>query len=80
MRVRDNAGWVTYNASMTSVADGGTIAHGLAGTPSRFGATSTTADEFVSINSLSNLTLTVQITKHDGTPGTTGNVAWWAEV
>jgi hypothetical protein len=49
-------------------------------TPTAYGATATTADEYVAITAVSSTTLTVAITKHDGTPGTTANVAWWAEV
>jgi hypothetical protein len=77
---RDNVGYVTRNAGVTSVADGGTIAHGLAATPTKYGATTTTADEYVAITAVSSTTLTVALTKHDGTAGTTANVAWWSEV
>lgn len=76
----DNPGYVTRNASVTSVADGGTITHGLVGTPTKYGATTTTADEFLSITAVSSTTLTIALTKHDGTAGTTANVAWWAEI
>lgn len=75
-----NRGYVTRAAGVTSVADNGTIAHGLVGTPTAYGATTTTADEYVAISAVSSTTLTIQLTKHDGTAGTTANVAWWAEL
>lgn len=77
---RDNLAYVTSSKGVTSVADGGTIAHGLVAAPTKYGATTTTADEYLAITAASSTTLTVALTKHDGTAGTTANVAWWAEV
>jgi hypothetical protein len=75
-----NLGYVDRAGGVVSVADGGTISHGLATTPTRYGATTTTTGEFVSITAVSSTTLTVAIKKHDNTAGTTQNIAWWAEV
>lgn len=77
---RNNTGYVSENKGVTSVADGGTIAHGLATTPTKYGATASVAGEFVSITAVGATTLTVAIKKHDNTAGTTQNVAWWAEL
>lgn len=78
--IKRNIGYVTENSGVTSVADGGTIAHGLAATPTKYGATPSTASEFVSITAASSTTLTVAIKKHDNSAGTTQNIAWWAEM
>lgn len=74
-----NIGYVNENEGVTSVADGGTIAHGLATTPTRYGAVTTTSGEFVSITAVSSTTLTVAIKTHAGAAGTTQNIAWWAK-
>lgn len=78
--IQECPGYVTRNAGVTSVADGGTISHGLVAAPTKYGATTTTADEYVAVTAVSSTTMTVALTKHDGTAGTTANVAWWAEV
>lgn len=64
----------------TSVADGGTIAHGLGITPSRASATASVASEFVSVTGLDATNITVAIKKHDNAAGTTQTVYWEAEV
>lgn len=77
---RDNQGYVTRNYGATSVADGGTISHGLATTPTVVTVTCSTADEYASVSAKGSSTFTVQLTKHDGTAGTTAVVYWTAEV
>jgi hypothetical protein len=62
----------------TSVADGGTVTHGLIATPTSVQVTTTTADEFAAVSAKGGTTFTVQLTKHDGTAGTTANVDWQA--
>lgn len=61
-----------------SVADGGTIAHGLPGTPTVVIATPRTTGEFVSVTARGDLTFTVAIKKHDNTAGTTQTIDWLA--
>ena len=76
--VYNNLGYVTENWGATSVADGGTISHGLAGTPDTVQCTTSITDEFCSVTALAATTFTVTITKHDGTAGTTQTIYWYA--
>jgi len=69
---------MTEERGVTSVADGGTIAHNLGKAPTRVICTATIAGEFVSVTALAATTFTVAIKKHDGTVGTTANVYWQA--
>jgi hypothetical protein len=78
--VKNNTGYVDRNSGVVSVANGGTITHGVAATPTRYGATPTVSGEMVSVTAVSSTTLTVAIIKNDGTAGTTQSIAWWAEV
>lgn len=78
--LRDNPGYPTRAAGVVSVADGGTITHGLTTTPTKYGVTATTSGEFSSVTAAGSATLTVAIKKHDNSAGTTQNIAWWAEV
>lgn len=77
---RRNDGYVTANSGVTSAADGGTIAHGLVATPTRYGATPTVGGEMASVTAVGSANLTIAIKKPDGSAGTTQNIAWWAEV
>ena len=62
----------------TSVADNATIAHGLPYTPTTVIVTCSTADEYASVSAIAATTFTVQLTKHDGSAGTTAVVYWAA--
>ncbi len=62
----------------TSVADGGTITHGLGTTPDVVLCTASTTGEFVSVTAKGATTFTVAIKKHDNTAGTTQTVNWMA--
>ena len=64
----------------SSVADGGTITHGLVSTPTNVRCTTSVAGEFVSVTSVGGSTFTVAIKKHDNTAGTSQTVHWEAEV
>lgn len=78
-RAKDNFGWVVdKTAKSTSIADGGTIAHGLDVTPIIAVASGTVAGEMVSVTSLDATNLTIAIKKHDGTAGTTQSIMWHA--
>lgn len=67
------------NGGVASVADGGTIAHGLGATPTKYGTVGTVANEIVSATAdATNMTVAIK-KPADGSAGTTQSVAWWAE-
>ena len=76
---RDNTGYITETRGATSVADGGTVTHGMGATPVRVVVTPSVSGEMVSVTTLGATTFTVAIKKHDGTAGTTQTVYWQAE-
>ena len=61
-----------------SVADGGTITHGLGATPVVVIAVGSVAGEMVSVTAKSSTTFTVAIKKNDGTAGTSQTIYWQA--
>lgn len=63
-----------------SVADGGTITHGLVSTPTSVRAIASVSGEFVSVTAVSGTTFTLAIKKHDNSAGTTQTIYWEAEV
>lgn len=63
----------------TSVADGGTVTHGLSSTPARVNVTPTITGEFVSVTAVGASTFTLAIKKFDNSAGTTQTVYWEAE-
>ncbi len=76
-----NSGYVTERSgAAATVADGGTITHGLAATPTNIRCTPSVAGEMIAVTATSSTTFTVAIKKHDGTAGTTQTVYWEAEV
>lgn len=76
--VYDNIGYITKNQGATSVADGGTISHGLVGTPTGVICTPITSGEMVSVTAKAASTFTVAIKTHAGGAGTTAVVHWYA--
>lgn len=62
----------------TSVADGGTISHGLWTTPSWVQVTPSVAGEMASVTAISATTFTVALKTHAGAAGTTQTVYWEA--
>jgi parallel beta-helix repeat protein len=78
--VRYNEGYATEAEGATSIADGGTITHGLVTTPVVAIVTARTAGEFASVTARSTTTITVAIKKHDNTPGTTQIIDWRASI
>ena len=79
--VRGNLGYLTENhGAAGSVADGGTIAHGLATTPTVAVCTPSVASEFVSVTALDGTNITVAIKQDDGTAGTSQTIYWRAYV
>lgn len=77
---RDNIGWKNTNCGVAaSVADGGTIAHGLNGAPVWANVTPSVSGEFVSITAMDATNITVAIKKHDNSAGTTQTLYWEAK-
>ena len=66
----------TAQGATASVADGGTITHGLGATPAVVTAVGSVAGEIVSVTAKSSTTFTVAIKKHDGTAGTSQTIYW----
>lgn len=66
----------TTDGATATVADGGTITHGLGTTPTWATCTSSVSGEFISVTALAATTFTVAIKKHDGSAGTTQTVYW----
>jgi hypothetical protein len=66
------------SGSSAAVADGGTITHGLVGTPTSVRAQSSVSGEFISVTAVGATTFTVAIKKHDNTAGTSQTVYWEA--
>lgn len=64
----------------TSVADGGTIAHGLSGTPDFYMVGGTVAGETVTVTAVDGTNLTVSIKDDAGASGTAQNVHWKARM
>jgi Pectate lyase superfamily protein len=80
MKYDNNRGWVNKNGGTLSVAHGGTIAHGLASMPTRYGVTGTVAGHVATVTSVDATTLTIGLTDSHGYPVTSPEqVAWWAE-
>jgi parallel beta-helix repeat protein len=79
--IRNNLGFVTENhGAAATVADGGTIDHGLVAAPTWVNLTPSVANEMVSATTLDATHITVAIKKHDGSAGTTQTIYWEAEV
>jgi len=81
--VRNGVGAITQLSGVTrgataTVADGGTITHGLGSTPVVVLATGSVAGEIVSVTAIGATTFTVAIKLHDGTAGTSQTIYWQA--
>lgn len=76
--IHNNIGYVNKARGAVSVADGGTITHGLSGTPTNARVTCSTTGEFASVTALGATTLTLAIKKHDNSAGTTQTIYWEA--
>jgi parallel beta-helix repeat protein len=78
--IRNNKGWISENwDTKATVADGGTIAHGLAHTPAFAVVVPSVSGEVISITTIDATNLTVAIKKiSDGSAGTTQTVYWYA--
>ena len=69
--------YMLWNAT-ASVADGGSVTHGMGTNPTAVIAVGTVASEMVSVTSINSTTFTVGIKKDDGTAGTTQTIYWLA--
>ena len=79
--IHNNKGYVTENSGAeAAVADGGTIAHGCAATPTLALVTGSVASEIVSVTALGAANITVAIKTDAGAPGTNQTIYWRAEV
>lgn len=79
--VRRNAGYLTEARGVASVANAGTIAHGLAAAPTKYGLTSTVAKHIASVTGVDATNLTIALYDDAGAAvAVAENVAWWAEV
>ena len=67
---------LTAQGATASVADGGTITHGLGVAPTVVTAVGSVAGEIVSVTAKSSTTFTVAIKKPDGTAGTSQTIYW----
>jgi hypothetical protein len=74
--VNHRPGVYTKNGATASVADGGTITHGLGVAPTVVTAVGSVAGEIVSVTAKSSTTFTVAIKKHDGDAGTAQTIYW----
>jgi parallel beta-helix repeat protein len=78
-KVRGNIGYVTENEGVSNVADGATVSHGLATTPTGVLATTSVTQEEVQVTALAASNFTVSIKKRvDGSAGTTQDIYWRA--
>jgi hypothetical protein len=71
-----DAGKLRIARGRTSIADGGTISHGLASTPTWALVSAITSGEFASVTAMGATTITVAIKKHDNSAGTTQFINW----
>ncbi len=76
-----NAGYVTEaGGAAATIADGGTVTHGLITTPTYVVANPSVSGELVSVTAVGTTTFTVAIKKHDGSAGTTQTIYWYAKI
>lgn len=79
--IRHNSGYITEAGGTVSVADGGTIAHGLAITPLIYSVTATAAGRFVAVTAVSSTTLTIALKNSTGAAvSVPENIVWSARV
>ena len=76
-----NRGYITENGGTSSVANGGTISHGLSTTPTKYTVTPNVAGRVVAVTTVSSSTLTIALQDNAGTAVSSAeNVVWYAEV
>jgi hypothetical protein len=70
------ARWLGVKGSTASVADGGTITHGLGTTPTWVMVTGTVASQIVSVTAIGATTFTVAIKTDAGGAGSSQTIHW----
>jgi hypothetical protein len=81
VHLKGNIGYVSENSGASGViADGGTIAHGLATTPTHAIITGSVAGEIVNVTGLGAANLTIAIKSNAGAAGTNQVIYWRAWV
>ena len=75
--VSNNLGYRTRNQGTATVANGGTISHGLSATPTAYRITPTVADRAVAVTAASSTTITVSLTQLNGTAVTVAESVNW---
>jgi len=75
--IADNTGYRTRNGGTASVADGGTIGHGLSAAPTRVVVSSRQANRIVSVTGVSATEITVAVKNHDGTAVEVAEGLYW---
>jgi hypothetical protein len=78
--IESNVGFKTAASGSNSVADGGTIAHGLPYTPTTATVSGTVAGEIVTVTSIGSTNITVAIKTGAGAAGTTQTVHWASKI
>lgn len=79
LMIKNNDGYVDENGGVTgNVADGGTFAHGLSGTPTYCVATGSVAGDLISVSGLGAANVTVAIKDEGGGAGTAQPLYWRA--
>ena len=79
--VKNNLGYITEYSGVASVADGDSIGHGLADTPTAYFATATGASHIVAITGVSADSMGISLKTDAGASvSTPENVSWWAEI
>ncbi len=77
IHVIGSATYIAQNSGTASIADGNTITHGLAATPTTITLTGTAAGDLLTVTSVDATTITVAIKKHDGTADSTPQTVYW---
>ncbi len=79
-RYLSNVGYTTFRkGTALTVADGGTIAHGLPDTPQTLSLVGTVAQEHITVSGLDGTNITVAIKADGGAAGTAQTIYWSAE-
>lgn len=75
--IRNNIGYTTENSGVASVADTGTISHGIAGTPTYVDLTPTTPGHSAAPTTVDSSSITVGLVDSSGTAVTTAEDIYW---
>jgi hypothetical protein len=80
-KIYNNRGYITENGGTASVANAGTISHGLSTTPTKYSLTPTVSGRVAAVTAVSSTTLTIALVDNsDAAVAVAENVVWYAEV